>query len=117
MIRVYEILISLAVIVLVTWLGDRFRGLAGVLATMPLNIPLAMMIVFHNTGRDPEATVEFARASVKGIVATGSFVLAAWLVSRRRSPFALVILAGYAAWAATLLLWYGFEWLWARGGG
>ncbi len=114
--RVYDVLISLAVIIVVAWIGERFRGLAGILATMPLTIPLTMGIVYRSSGRDLGATAEFAQGAVRGIVATGVFVLASWLILRRRWPFPLVLVGGYAAWGATLLLWNLAGRLLGRGG-
>jgi hypothetical protein len=116
MIRVYEILISLAVIVLVAFVGARFRGVAGIIASMPMTIPLTMAIVYQNTGRSAPATAEFARAAVVGMVGTACFTLVAWLALRRDWPFWAVLGAGYAAWGVVVLLWYLAGRLLARGG-
>lgn len=104
--RLVEISISLAVIVLVSWIGERFPSLSGILATMPLTIPLTMIIVFRHSGGDLETTAQFAGGAVGGIVATGAFVLASWLALRRRWPFPGALAGGYAAWGGTLLLWH-----------
>ncbi|MBN1483994.1 MAG: DUF3147 family protein [Chloroflexia bacterium] len=113
---IYEVLISIAVIILVAWVGERWRGLAGILATMPLTIPLAMIIIYRTSSKDLLKTTELVQGMLSGIVATGCFVLAAWLALRRRWPFPMVILSGYAAWGLALLLWRLAERLLQRGG-
>lgn len=113
--RIYEILISLAVIVAVTWLGDRFPSLSGIVATMPLTIPLTLIIVYRNTGGNPEATAEFAQAAIVGIVATAAFVVASWFALQRRWPIGLIVGTGYAGWGLVLLLWRLVERIWSRG--
>ncbi|MGC8874099.1 MAG: hypothetical protein ACP5SI_06580 [Chloroflexia bacterium] len=106
MVRVYEVLIALAVIVVITWIGDRFRPLAGIVASMPLTIPLTMAIVYFNTGRSAAATAEFAGGAVRGVVALGAFTVASWLALRRGWTLLPVVVVGYAAWGAVLGLWH-----------
>lgn len=113
--RVYDVLISLAVIVLVSWIGARYRSLSGIIATMPLTIPLTLILVYRSSGADPAATSEFTQAAIGGIAATAAFVLAAWFALQRRWPIGLVVLGGYAGWAAALLLWHLLRRILARG--
>jgi F0F1-type ATP synthase assembly protein I len=105
--RILEIAISLVVIAAVAFIGDRWRGVGGIIASMPLTIPLTMVIVFLNTNRDHVATSEFLRSAVGGVVATCVFTLVAWLTMRQRWPIFWVIASGYAAWGATVLAWQG----------
>lgn len=114
--RILEIVISLAVIVVIALIGERWRGLGGIIASMPLTIPLTMVIVFLNSGRDHAATAEFLRAAVGGIVATCVFTLVAWLAMRRQWPLFWAIAGGYAAWGLTVLVWQGAARLLTKGG-
>jgi hypothetical protein len=116
MARVYEVLIALAVILVITWIGDRFRTLGGIIASMPLTIPLTMAIVYFNTGRSAQATAEFAGGAVRGVVALGAFTVASWLALRHSWPLFPVIAVGYAAWGATLGLWQLLARLLGHGG-
>jgi hypothetical protein len=114
--RILEIVISLAIIVIITFIGDRFRGFGGIIASMPLTIPMTLVIVFLNTSRSHDATAQFLRSAVGGIFATAVFTLVAWLTVRRHWPIPWVIASGYAAWGVTVLAWQGLaRWL-ARGG-
>jgi hypothetical protein len=114
--RILEIAISLAVIAAIAFIGDRWRGLGGIIASMPLTIPLTMVIVFLNSGRDHVAASEFLRAAVGGIVATCVFTVIAWLAMRRQWPLFWVIVSGYAGWGLTVLAWQGAARLLTKGG-
>lgn len=114
--RILQIVISLVVIAVVAFVGDRWRGVGGIIASMPLTIPLTMFIVFLNTNRDPIATSEFLRSAIGGIVATCVFTLVAWLAMRQRWPIGWALAGGYAGWGVTLLVWQGAARLLFRGG-
>jgi hypothetical protein len=102
--RLAQIAISLAVIVLVTWIGDRQRHIAGLISAMPMTIPLTMWIVFSNTRGDYPKTSEFAGGALTSILGTVVFVFVCYLLLRVRLHFALVIAGGYAAWFVVIWL-------------
>lgn len=102
--RFVQIGISLAIIALVTWIGDRQRHLAGLAAAMPLTIPLTMWIVFTNTGHDYQKTAEFAGGAITSILGTTAFVVVCYLLLRARVHFGLVLAGGYAAWFLVIAL-------------
>ncbi len=102
--KLLQVLTSIVIIAVITWIGDRYRSVAGVLATMPLTIPITLVIVFQNTGGDHVKVAEFTQAAVAGIVGTVCFLLAAWWAVSRHYGVVTTILAGYAAWAIALVL-------------
>ncbi len=102
--KLWQILISMAVIVAIAWIGERYRGAAGVLATMPLTIPITLAIVFQNTGGDHVRVAEFTQAAVIGILGTVCFLLAAWWAVTRHYSLPAVIAVGYGAWAVVLII-------------
>ncbi|MBC7263418.1 MAG: hypothetical protein H5T64_03560 [Chloroflexi bacterium] len=108
--RVYQILISMVVITTVSLIGDRWRVLGGIIASMPLTIPLTLWIVFSNTGGDYVLSAEFARAATIGLVATFAFAVTSWWALRQGWPIARVILVGYTAWGLVT----GIQWLMGR---
>jgi hypothetical protein len=77
---------------------------------------MTMAIVCFNSGRHPLATAGLAGSAGGGVVATTALALASWPALRQRGPLGWVILAGYAAWGVTVLLWQGIERLLGRGG-
>lgn len=102
--RLMQILAAATIITLVSLVGDRHRVIAGILASMPVILPISLAIIFLNTQGDHVRTAEFTRAAAIGLIGTGIFVLVAWWALSRRWPLGVVIAAGYAGWAIFLLL-------------
>jgi uncharacterized membrane protein YwzB len=102
--KLTQVVLAMTIITLVTWVGERYRGAAGVLATMPLTIPITLAIVFQNTGGDHARVAEFTQAAVIGIVGTVCFLLAAWWAVTRHYSLPAVIVVGYGAWAIVLIV-------------
>ena len=102
--KLAQIAISIAVILFVVWVGDKQRNLAGLVAAMPLTIPLTLWIVYANTGGDRGKTGEFAAGALTSILGTVVFVVVCYLLLRTRLHIAFVIAGGYAAWATVILL-------------
>ncbi len=96
--------IAWVIIAVVAFIQERSRVLAGILAAMPLSIPLAMWIVYAET-RDLEQTAHFTRATLLALIPSFGFVLAAWLLLARRVPFGWSLVGGYAVWLGVLLVW------------
>jgi len=94
--------IAWLIIAAVALIQERSRVLAGILAAMPLSIPLAMWIVYTETG-DLEQTAHFARSTLLALIPSLGFVLAAWLLLARRVPFGWSLAGGYGVWLALLL--------------
>ncbi|SNB68489.1 hypothetical protein [Thermoflexus hugenholtzii] len=106
--RWLHVAIAWLIIAAVAVVQERSRVLAGILAAMPLSIPLAMWIVYAET-RDLAQTARFTWAASLALIATLAFVLTAgWLLSRR-VPFGWSLAGGYGVWLAVLLLmrWLG----------
>lgn len=103
MARWIHIGIAWLIIAAVAFVQERSRTLAGILAAMPLSIPLAMWIVYAET-RDLAQTAAFARATFLALLPSGAFVLACWLLLARGVPFGWSLASGYTVWLALLLL-------------
>jgi hypothetical protein len=87
-------------------IGEHYRDVAGLLAAMPLNIPLAIWIVYSNTGGSAEKTTEFARAAFFGIIPTSIFCLAVWLALSRGVNLLRVYLLAYGIWFTSAFVFY-----------
>ncbi len=105
--KIGPVLISILLIVVIAVARAYSRTLAAIVATMPVNITLALWIVASAEGGRAEAMSDFAGSMARGIVATLVFVLVAWLAARAGWPFVAVLLVSYAVWAAVLgaLFW------------
>jgi hypothetical protein len=104
--KVYQLILSMGVLTAVAMVGERHRDVAGLLAAMPLQIPLAIWILYSNTGGNLEQTTEFARAAFFGIIPTAIFCLAAWAALSRGTRLPHVYLLAYAIWVVSVLLSY-----------
>lgn len=102
--RLAQIVAAAAVITIISLVGERYRTMAGILASMPVILPISLAIIFLNTQGDHLRTAEFTRAATIGLIGTGIFLLVAWWALNRQWPLWLVIGAGYVGWAAFLLL-------------
>jgi uncharacterized membrane protein (GlpM family) len=102
--EVSRILIAFAVIVAVALLQKQSKLIAAITATMPINIPLAMWILFSSTAGDGGSMKEFTQSLVLGIFPTVGFLLAVWLASRADMHLGPTLLTGYAVWGAGVLV-------------
>ena len=94
--KIFPVLTSIGIILLVAVLRDRSRAAAAVLATMPINIPLALWVMAGGANNDPQQIAEFVRALSISLIP--AFV---WL--------GVVFVAVRAEWSvlAAIGLWYG----------
>jgi hypothetical protein len=102
--EISRILIACAVIVAVALLQKQSKLIAAITATMPINVPLAMWILYSATGGDHSSMRQFTQSLVLSILPTVGFMLAAWLASRADMKLGPTLLAGYAVWGAGVLM-------------
>ncbi|MFC1463503.1 MAG: hypothetical protein ACFLMY_01525 [Candidatus Brachytrichaceae bacterium NZ_4S206] len=109
--KALPVLTSIAIIIGVAILRDRSRTLAAILATMPINIPLGLWVVFGGGDYDQEAAALFVRALVPGLLATIVWVIVVYGLLRLGLTLWLSILGGYAVWAALVFAFIRIGWL------
>jgi len=102
--RVLPVLISIGIILLVAVLRQYSRTLAAVLATMPINIPLAMWIIASGESGNRAGFVQFTDTLLVGTISTLVFAFVVWLTVRAGWGLLPVIVAGYVGWGITLLM-------------
>lgn len=95
-------LTSIVILILIGLIQQRSRTAAGIIAVMPINIPLAMWVVYGGSGGNPVQMADFARSMLISMPPTFLFIVVAWIVLRWGWPFPAVIGAGYGAWGVTL---------------
>jgi hypothetical protein len=101
--RVLPVIVSIGVILLVAIVRQYSRTLASIVATMPINLPLALWVVYAGENHDASTMTEFSRALTINLVPTFFFVVVAWLGFRAGWSLIPVLVAGYAAWGIGLL--------------
>jgi len=102
--EVIPIIISILVILIVAFLQKESKLMAAVTATMPMNIPLSLWIVYSATQGDKKQVPQFTQGLVIGIVPTVAFTIAIWLASRAGLKLAPILFAGYATWLVVLAI-------------
>ena len=107
--RVLPVVLSILIIIAVAIIREYSRPLAAITATMPINVPLALWIVFAAEGSDQTARIDFAEGLLIGIMPTLVFLLVTWLVVRAGWTLLPTLAVGYTGWGLGLLLIFGLR--------
>ena len=107
--EISRILIAFAVIVAVTLLQKQSKFIAAITATMPINVPLAIWILYSSTSGDRVSMQAFTRSLVLGIFPTLGFLLVVWLSFREDVKLAPALVLGYVAWGVGVLVLIGLK--------
>jgi hypothetical protein len=105
---------SIIVILLVAYLREQSRTLAAILATMPINIPLALWVVFGAGEPRQEDVAAFVRALLPGIIATTLWIAIVAALLHYGVRLLPAIGVGYAVWAVLIALFVWLGWVVAR---
>ncbi len=97
--RVLPVIASI-LIISVAVVRQYSKALAPILATMPINIPLAMWILYEPN--DQGGMTQFIRDMSINLLPTLVFLVIAWLASRAGWALAPTIVAGYVGWGVAL---------------
>ena len=100
--KILPVVVSIAIIVLVSVVQEKSRFLAAVLSSMPLIAPLALWVVWKASKGNHEQTAEFAGSLVLGVVATLAFVMGTWMAFRQNLSFGSALGIGTLAWLGVL---------------
>jgi hypothetical protein len=100
--RVLPVIASILIIISVAIVRQYSKALAPILATMPINIPLAMWIVYSGDPNDQAGMSQFIRDMSINMMPTLVFLVLAWLASRAGWELAPTIVLGYIGWGISL---------------
>lgn len=103
------VLLSIFVVVLVAVLEKQSKLFAALTATMPLNAPLALWIVYSANSGEKAAMTQFSSSLIMGIIPSLAFLVVVWLAARAGMKFLPMILTGYSVWAVGAMLLYLFR--------
>ncbi len=104
--RLFPVITSIVIILLVAVLRDRSRAVAAVLATMPINIPLALWVVASGSDHEPAVMADFGRSLLISLIPSWLWLGVVFLALRAGWNLWLAIGSGYAAWAACLAVFF-----------
>jgi hypothetical protein len=104
--QIAPVVISILVIITVAVLRSYSKTLAAITATMPINIPLALWIIYASDDSTSHDVTQFAAHLLGGLIATGAFTGVMWLAARAGWSLIPMLGVSYAAWAITLGIEY-----------
>jgi len=106
--KALPVITSIAIILIVAALRERSRTAAALFASMPINIPLALWVVFGSGGAvDPQAEALFLRNIGVGLLTTLVWVGVVYAGLHFGLALLPAILVGYVVWGALTALWFG----------
>jgi uncharacterized membrane protein (GlpM family) len=108
--RIYQLLLSFALITMIALLSERSRVLAAIVSPMPVKVALALWFVFTDTGGNRVLSADFCRVALFSLIPTAVFLLACWFGLRRGWPMGWTVVLGYAMWLASVGVYRGIEW-------
>jgi hypothetical protein len=108
------VIVSILIIIAVAIVRSYSRTAAAVLATMPINVPLAMWVVYSGAGGDRTIMAQFTQSMLIAIGPTVIFILVVWLAARAGWRLAPMLAVGYLVWGACLALTLGVRHLLTR---
>lgn len=103
--RIAPVLVSIGIIIAIAVLRQYSKTFAAIAATMPINVPLGMWIVYagaEDAAEKQAALTEFGEAALLNIFPTVIFILIGWQMSKAGHPIIATIFAGYLGWALSL---------------
>ena len=100
--RFGPVLASIVIIIVIALLRERSKALAAITATMPINVALALWLIYVPEGTDQAAVVDFVRSMVVGVIGTLIWLLAVWAAARAGWDLPRLLLAGYVAWGIAI---------------
>jgi hypothetical protein len=109
--QMLPVVVSILVILAVAVLRQYSRTLAAITATMPLNIPLSMWIIYAAEQENSAALADYTASLIWGLVPTIVFMFVAWLTLRAGWTLLPTLVASYAAWALILGMMLAIRWL------
>jgi hypothetical protein len=109
--KLLPVVTSILIIIAVAILRDRSKTLAAILATMPINIPLALWVVFGAGNYEQRDAEVFVRALLPGIIATTVWIAVVFLALHFGVRLLPAVLVGYAVWGALIALFIALGWM------
>ena len=109
--RLLPTAVSIGIILLVTFLRERSRSLAAIIAVTPVNIPLALWVVSTSVGNDATAMANFARGLLVGLIPALIWLTVVYLTLRAGWSLLPAIATSYVAWGVLIGIGYAVGWL------
>jgi hypothetical protein len=100
--KIFPVITSIAIIIFVAILRDRSRTFAAVLATMPINIPLALWVISSGSGGDARQMADFIRSLMISLIPSFIWLGIVFVAVRAGWSVLAAMGAGYGVWAVLI---------------
>lgn len=104
--RTLPVLVSIGIIIAVAVLRNVNKQFAAIVATMPINIPLGLWIIYAGEGGNNPRVIEFTESVAVNLIPTILFTVACTFALKAGWTLIPTIVLGYAVWGASLGLIY-----------
>lgn len=108
--RIYQLLISFAILTAIAFISERSHALASVISVMPFNITFSLWFVYTSAGGEAALSADFSRMVAFGLIPTALFAVACWFGFRQGWSLGRVLVVSYAVWLAAMGIYRGIEW-------
>lgn len=108
--KILPTIISIILLLTITLLKDRSKAIAAVLAIAPVNIVLALIILYGKYNGDSSALAPVLRNMAIGIFGTLLWLVTAFLILRAGITLWFAIPAGYTMFACWVWLVWRMGW-------
>ncbi|MFQ3646031.1 MAG: hypothetical protein SNJ54_11215 [Anaerolineae bacterium] len=102
--KLAPVIVSILIIIAVALLREKSPAFSAIAATMPINIPLGMFIVYASAGDRTETMQNFTHNVFINMWPTMVFALVVLIVTRWGWGLVPSIAAGYVGWGVSFLI-------------
>jgi len=102
--KIAPVLVSILIIIAVALLREKSPAFSAIAATMPINIPLGMFIVYASALEKTATMQLFTQTVFENMWPTMVFALVVMLVARMGWGLVPSIVAGYVGWGISFLV-------------
>ncbi len=100
---------SIVIILIVAVLREKSRTLAAIFGTMPINMPLAMWLVYSSSDQNTATITPFTGSLITGLLTSVVWLLVVYVSLRLGFGLLTAILSGYIVWGILIAFafWFG----------
>jgi hypothetical protein len=105
------VITSILIILLVAFLRDKSRTAAAIFAVMPINMPLALWVVFGAGEYEQRTAADFMRNITIGLLVGVVWTIVVYILLRAGWSLVSSVLVAYVVWVAIMLGLFWTGWL------
>ncbi len=95
-----KLIITVCLILIISFIGKKLPSLAGLIAVMPLTGFIAMLWIYDDSKGNLSVLSKYVKGALFGIIPSILFFLCLWVCLKRNIPFSLAIALSFTSWFA-----------------